>query len=74
MVLYYSTATLPGKTSPVIAAAEVDVDVDEPQLVIKTVAVTANKNTLNLCILCPKKLSKIPTQTSLSWCALRNVN
>ena len=51
MVLYYSTATLPGKTSPVIAAAEVDVDVDEPQLVIKTVAVTANKNTLNLCML-----------------------
>jgi len=46
-VLYYSTATLLGKTSPVIAAAVV---VDEPQLAINTVALTANRNNLKLVI------------------------
>jgi len=58
---------------PSIVAAAVDAVLD-PQLAIKNTALITNKIPLNLCILCPKKLSKIPTQTSLSWCALRNVN
>jgi hypothetical protein len=48
---------------PSIVAAAVDAVLD-PQLAIKNTALITNKIPLNLCILCPIKLSKIPTQAS----------